>query len=386
MSEEKISKQTFSCNICNYSTTTRSGYARHISSVKHKNKAEGKQAGFHCEYCNFQCDYIKDYNVHILSIKHNNMVSSIIPTQCSYCKRVYSSKKNLWRHKQTCKEANVDKSDDDTPNSDSEDIDKNTLIEVITSLRKEVDELKKSKSNTETTPRDDLIIEILKSNKEMQNCMIQQTTDVKNMVETVAKNMVESVAKNMGGTNNTNNSHNNNLTNTNNSHNTTNNQTFNINYFLNEHCKNAVDIHDFIQNLDYSQESLKKNAHLTYPARITKQIREGLGNYNVEDRPIHCSDEKRKKIYIKHNGEWVTEYKFNDVVSKIGENNTGTFRQWAIENPNFRHLDTPEYEQYMNIYPGNIGPTSDEQEEKYSKKIIGGIIDEILIDKEKYAT
>ena len=375
MSEEKISKQTFSCNICNYSTTTRSGYARHISSVKHKTKAEGKQAGFHCEYCNFQCDYIKDYNVHVLSIKHNNMVSSIAPTQCSYCKRVYSSKKNLWRHKQTCKEANVDKSDDDTPNSDSEDIDKNTLIEVITSLRKEVDELKKSKSNAETTPRDDLIIEILKSNKEMQNCMqtcmIQQTTDVKNMVETVAKNI--------GGTNNTNNSHNNNHTN---SH----NQTFNINYFLNEKCKNAVDIHDFIQNLDYSQESLKKNAHLSYPERITKQIRDGLGNYNVEDRPIHCSDAKRQKIYIKHNGEWVTEYKFNDVVSKIGENNTGTFRQWAIENPNFRHLDTPEYEQYMKIYPGNIGPASDQQEEKYTKKILGGFIDEILIDKEHFAT
>jgi len=207
----------------------------------------------------------------------------------------------------------------------------------------------------------------------MQTCMIQQTTEVKNMVETVAKNI--------GGTNNTNNSHNTNNTNHTNSH----NQTFNINYFLNERCKNAVDIHDFIQNLDYSQESLKKNAHLSYPERITKQIRDGLGNYNVEDRPIHCSDAKRQKIYIKHNGEWVTEYKFNDVVSKIGENNTGTFRQWAIENPNFRHLDTPEYEQYMKIYPGNIGPTSDQQEEKYTKKILGGFIDEILIDKEKYA-
>jgi hypothetical protein len=378
MSEEKISKQTFSCNICNYSTTTRAGYARHISSVKHKTKAEGKKAGFHCECCNFQCDYIKDYNVHVLSIKHNNMVSSIAPTQCSHCKRVYSSKKNLWRHKQTCKEANVDKSDDDTPNSDSEDIDKNTLIEVITSLRKEVDELKKSKSNAETTQRDDLIIEILKSNKEMQNCMqtcmIQQTTEVKNMVETVAKNM--------GGTNNTNNSHNNNHTN---SH----NKTFNMNFFLNEQCKNAMNIYEFARTLNYNAKDLEENKRLSFTEHVTKKLEDRIRGCAVEDRPIHCSDTKREKLHIKTSDGWVSGKESEDLINILIEwcnkELWNAMREWVRENPSCMILDTPAYKSYIEMNQGVIGPATDAQERKMTKTVIRKVAEETAVDKEKYA-
>jgi len=360
---------TYFCESCDYRTDNKRNYSNHMTSNKHKKNAEGKQNAYSCECCNYNTIYKYHYTKHMSSTKHETMMNAkqkkLQPNQCALCLRQYSCKSALSKHKHKCKGGTANNKNNETSDDDADDISDSDV-------------------NNKTNANNDVIDVLLKKNDELLNFVVSQQTMFMSQQQQITT-IVKTLATN-GISNNTNNSHNNNLTNTNNSHNTTNNQTFNINYFLNEHCKNAVDIHDFIQNLDYSQESLKKNAHLTYPARITKQIREGLGNYNVEDRPIHCSDEKRKKIYIKHNGEWVTEYKFNDVVSKIGENNTGTFRQWAIENPNFRHLDTPEYEQYMKIYPGSIGPTSDEQEERYSKRIIGGIIDEILIDKEKYAT
>jgi hypothetical protein len=262
--------------------------------------------------------------------------------QCIHCCREFNSKTSLWRHKQQC-------GPEDPP-----------IHKFAYDSEEEEDE---------TANKDEVIDSLQKQNDKLQNFLMSMTQNMSTICNTLVTNGVSN-----------NQSHNNH------SLNTTNNQTFNINYFLNERCKDAIDICDFIQGLDYSQEGLKKNAHLSYPERITKQIREGLGNYKVEDRPIHCSDAKRQKLYIKHNGEWVTEYRFNNVVSKIGENNTDTFREWVRENPNCQLLDTCEYEQYMKMYLGNLGPASDEQEEKYSKKIIGGIIDEIRIDKEKYAT
>jgi hypothetical protein len=302
------------------------------------------------------------------------MVSSIIPTQCSYCKRVYSSKKNLWRHKQTCKDANVDKSDDDTPNSDSENIDKNTLIEVITSLRKEVDELKKSKSNTETPPRDDLIIVILKSNKELQNCMqtcmIQQTTEVKNMVETVAKNI--------GGTNNTNNSHN-----------TTNNQTFNINYFLNEHCKNAMNIDEFAKMLNCNAKDIEENRQLSFTEHVTKHLMDGIEKCTVETRPIHCSDAKREKMHVKTSEGWVSgkesEVIIRRIVALIDKMIWDAAREWAIANPSCMNLDTVAFNKYIEIKQSIIGPASDAQEDKFMKKVMKALAEVTIIDKEHFA-
>ena len=352
---------TYFCESCDYRTDNKRNYSNHMTSNKHKKNAEGKQNAYSCECCNYNTIYKYHYTKHMSSGKHETMMNAkqknLQPNQCAQCLRQYSCKSALSKHKHKCKGGIVNVDNNETSDDDAEDI---------------------SDSDVNSAGANDEVIDVLlkkndvltKKNDELLNLVVSQHQQMATIVNTLVTN---------GISNNTNNSHN---TNHMNSH----NKTFNINYFLNEKCKNAVDIHDFIQDLDYSQESLKKNAHLSYPERITKQIREGLGNYNVEDRPRHCSDAKRQKIYIKHNGEWVTEYKFNNVVSKIDGNNTGTFRQWAIENPNFRHLDTPEYEQYMKIYPGSIGPTSDEQEERYSKRIIGGIIDEILIDKEKYAT
>jgi hypothetical protein len=341
------------CELCDYSTTYKSNFTKHMASIRHK-RNEGENIPnktYDCSYCNYVTNQKSHYSDHMASKAHeykkNVAEKGVKSNQCICCRREFNSKTSLWRHKNQCK---------------PEDHPINTTAN-------------ESESN-KTTANDDVINVLVKQNDEWRNMFMAQHQQMATIVNTLVTN---------GISNNTNN-----LTNTNNSHNTTNNQTFNINYFLNEQCKNAVDIHDFIQDLDYSQESLKKNAHLSYPERITKQIREGLGNYNVEDRPIHCSDEKRKKLYIKKDGKWITDDELKKIlqqlIAKIGENNMDVFRHWAIENPDCLILDTPEYGQYMKIYLGNIGPTSDEQEEKYSKKIIGGIIDEILIDKEKYAT
>jgi hypothetical protein len=191
------------------------------------------------------------------------------------------------------------------------------------------------------------------------------------------KIMIEN--QNMTNSHNTSHSHNNTVNN---------NQTFNLQFFLNEHCKDAIDIKEFVNTLNYSTENLEKNMKLGYTKGISKMFTDGISILPAEKRPMHCSDEKREKLYIRHNGTWISgndsKERLTQVIADIANNNYKTFQTWALENPECRILDTPAYQKYMTIYQGVIGSRSDEEEIKDVKKILSNIMDQIVIDKEKY--
>jgi len=186
------------CDICNFNTSYKNDYSRHMVSKKHKIKT-GNVIGYECNICNYNTKFKNAYTKHMESKKHfekvNEIEKNISPTVCKYCCKEYHTKKSLWKHKQTCNEKpedepndefedetedetedehvdkptnehNDDESEDCENDEDEEQNTPNVLMEVITNLRKEMDELKKSKVVDESQKRDDVIIEILKKIKD----------------------------------------------------------------------------------------------------------------------------------------------------------------------------------------------------------------------------
>jgi hypothetical protein len=357
------SKQThFFCDKCEYTTSYKKDYSVHLLSKKHKLavNSDTNNEVYNCECCSYQTPHKYNYNLHLLTKKHETNVlianNKIQPNQCNNCNKIYSSQKNLWRHKKQCKKVadTIDLSEDDDDDDNENECSPDTHTQ----------------SQQEQTPppgafaiTPELLLEVLKQNKELQNVLIEQNRNA------------SAINTNIIG-------------NTNNSHNSTVNKTFNIQFFLNEHCKNAIDIQQFVRMLDYSTANLEKNMKLGYTGGITKMITDGIQILPVEERPLHCSDEKREKIYIRDNGTWISgnesKERLLQVIADIANNNYNTFRRWVAENPTCQTLDTPAYQKFVTIYNGVIGSRSDEEEAKHVKKILSNIIDEITIEKEKY--
>ena len=318
-----------------------------------------------CECCDYKTDNKYHYKTHETSKKHKKRIQEIKcnmqPNQCSLCNRILSSSKNLWRHKQTCKGPMPEYSSVDGIDVSEEDPEEREPTPAM---------------QTKTMINEELVLELLKNNKEIQQVMIQQQKDVQSFMMEIMKNGV-------GGNNTTTNSNNNAYI-----YNNNNNKTFNIQFFLNEYCKNAIDINDFVKSLDYSTKNLEENMKLGYVGGITKLMTDKIKVTPIDQRPMHCCDEKREKLYIKNKGVWITgadsKEKLQQIIAVIANNNYRTFQQWVRENPSCVILDTPAYEKYMNIYKGVIGSRSDEEEIKHVKKILSNILEDIVIEKEKF--
>ena len=290
---------------------------------------------YFCETCDYVTDNKYSYKTHMSSKRHemniNRSKLQITRNQCEICKKEYPYQSSLWKHKKKCKK--------NEENEENE-----TSVSLL---------------------NEEKVSELIKSN--MENQFV---------------NLIEKILSNTNSSINTSNSNNTVASNNN-------NKTFNMNFFLNEHCKNAIDIGEFIQKLDYSKENMLENRSMNYYERISNQFKEGFENCKVENRPIHCSDSKRNKMYIKDNGEWISgkdsEKRMKEIVFDMGRANMDTFRNWVIDNPSCLSLDTPCYELYMCILRNILGPTSDKEEEKFVNKVISSLAEETMIDKEKYA-
>jgi hypothetical protein len=349
---------TYHCEKCDYTTILKGDYKRHLLSKRHN--STGEVTEHRCEHCNYATTSLKSYKIHLVSNKHEKNVlmhkNNLAPNQCEFCKKLLSSKSSLWRHKQIFHanlKKNVDDDDDDDESSDIEPENENDH----------------SSSPATNTFSSEIVMELIQQNRDLQKIILEQNKN---------QNMMDS--HNTSDSHNTNHSHNNTVNN---------NQTFNLQFFLNEHCKDAIDIQEFVNTLNYSTENLEKNMKLGYTKGISKMFTDGISILPAEKRPMHCSDEKREKLYIRHNGTWISgndsKERLTQVIADIANKNYDTFRNWVFENPGCQTMDTPAYEKFMTIYQGVIGSRSDEEEVKDVKKILSNIMDQILIDKEKYS-
>ena len=350
--------EPYHCAICQYTTTHIGNYNKHMSSIRHNKKASGFTGIYECSYCDYQTTFKCHYDNHMASQLHENKkfmaLQSLKPNQCPNCLHEYKSRASLWKHKKICKPQ-------DHPG-------KTTANES---------------ENSKTIVNDDVINVLTKKSDELLNLVVSQQTMFMAQHQQMATIVNTLVANGISNNNLTN-------TNTNNSHNTTNNQTFNINYFLNEHCKNAMNIDEFAKMLNCNAKDIEENRQLSFTEHVTKHLMDGIEKCTVETRPIHCSDAKREKMHVKTSEGWVSgkesEVIIRRIVALIDKMIWDAAREWAIANPSCMNLDTVAFNKYIEIKQSIIGPSTDQQEDKFMKKVMKALAEVTIIDKEHFSS
>ena len=155
--------------------------------------------------------------------------------------------------------------------------------------------------------------------------------------------------------------------NTTNSHNTNN---FNINVFLNEKCKDAINMSDFINSIEVSLEQLDYTKTQGLEKGISNVIMENMNKLSLYERPIHCTDKKRETLYIKDNDTWEKDKdksKIKKIINKTSNKNFTALVNWKDENPNYMNFD--DKQAYFARTISKIGKPISEVEDKIVKKI-----------------
>jgi hypothetical protein len=198
------------------------------------------------------------------------------------------------------------------------------------------------------------MIEIIKDNKDFKDFILEQN-----------KQMIE-LAKQAG-----------NITHTN-SHN-----KFNINFFLNEKCKDALNIQDFVSNLEVGIEDLEETGRLGFSDGISKIFINALNQLELYDRPLHCNDAKREILYIKDEDKWIKEDETKPILTKaikqIAHKNIKKISDWQKINPQFSDPDSKQNDKYLKIICESMSGSSKEECDKNYDKIIKKLVKESII-------
>ena len=171
----------------------------------------------------------------------------------------------------------------------------------------------------------------------------------------------------------------------NNSHNHNNNKTFNLQFFLNETCKDAVNIMDFVKDIKINVSDLEDVGKLGYVNGISNIIIKNLKEMDVSKRPVHCSDIKREVLYIKDQDKWEKEDsdkdKFRYAIKHIAHKNIQMIPKWKKENPDYTLNDGYSNDQFMQLVMESMGGSDKVQEQGYQDKIISKVAKHVVIDK-----
>jgi hypothetical protein len=306
-----------------------------------------KNKTYSCEKCDFITRNKKDYGRHIATPKHKNNtyvddmstetpnINPKLPkTYACECGKTYNSRQGIHTHKKKCK-----------------------IINTIPTIEKSVNNTEVSLN--EKTDMCELVKILIKENSELKNMMIEQ------------QNLVLEIVKN--GTHNTINNNNCN-----------NNQTFNLQLFLNETCKDAMNIMDFIESINLKLSDLESVGHLGYVKGISNIIVNKLKALDVTQRPVHCSDAKREILYIKDNNVWEKQDSENTQLKKavkyISHKNILLLPQWREKYPDCIEYDSPKNDFYSKMRIEAMGGDGSTDEIKMSK-IIRNIAKEVVIEK-----
>jgi len=282
---------------------------------------------FYCENCHYGTSKKSSYDDHLISAKHiKSMIGNEnLPKICSefIC--------------QNCSKKYKD-------NSGLWRHKKKCNITIVTD------------SNAESFDKDKLIIMLINQNAEL----IKETSEFKNMMMKVIEN----------GTHNTTNSH---------------NKSFNLNFFLNETCKDAMNIMDFVDSIKLQLSDLEGVGELGYVEGISKIIVKNLKELDVTQRPVHCTDKKRETMYIKDEDKWEKDeerLKLHKVVRKVACKNQNLIPKFKEEHPDCGKYHSKFSDQYNKIVVESMGGSGDNDFEK-EEKIIKNISKQVFIDKEE---
>ena len=314
------------CDICDYSTSNKYDFAKHLSTVKHQFAILAtKRQPLATDFA-ISCDLSQDH-VSKQTAKTGQYV-------CDDCGRRYKDKSGLWKHNKKCTKKQT-----------------HTAFEENMQMIIKQDPLDDIKIDN-----NELIKELMKQNQEFKTMLVEQN------------NKLMDLAKE--GKYITNN-------------NTTNNN-FNLHFFLNEKCKDALNIMDFVKSLQLQLKDLETTGRLGYVEGITKIFIKGLQDLDVCKRPIHCSDLKRETIYVKDKDMWEKDnekQKMKFAIKHIAHKNVLKIPEWQQENPEYKNAESTVSEEYMQIVSQSMGGFTDEEDDDNMNKIIKNVSKEVVIDK-----
>ena len=300
-------------------------------------KVRKSSDGFCCDICDYSTSRKSQYDRHIITGKHqiltnpNLQISKNCANYECICGKSYKHASSLCAHKKSCTQQHSTK---DTSNNEFE-------------------------FDTE------FVMLVLKQNNELQTQMIEQQT--KMMAQHT--HMME-VIKN--GTNNT-------LIN-----NISNNKTFNLNVFLNEQCKDAMNIMDFVDSLKLQLSDLESVGKLGFVEGISNIIVKNLNAMDIHKRPVHCSDSKRDVMYVKDEDRWEKEnenkIKLRKAIKYLAHKNSKMLPEFKTKYPDCGQSISKKSDQYNKLIIEAMGGSGDNDLEK-EDKIIKNIANEVVINK-----
>jgi hypothetical protein len=337
-------KTNYYCNVCHYSTLSHKDFNKHELTTKHIGNISGNNK--------------KSPPNNTISANHNNNSShnyadlegekSQINQEkrifiCSGCNNEYKSRGGIWKHRKTC----------------VSDVSSNVICNTICNTTE-----KRSQKNDEgfTT---EMIIDLLKQNKELQAVLIEQNTafmeqtnkifDISNRQPTIVQNTS-----------------------------TTNNQ-FNLNFFLNEQCKNAINIQDFLDNIQLTVADIEATGRLGYVNGISRIFINKLKEMDIFTRPLHCTDLKRETVYIRDNNTWEKEKdeqpKLKKLVKIMARKNLKQLPAWQEKNPEYVINNSAQNEAFTQLSLTCLGAFTEEEDERDTQKILRNVLKEIRVDR-----
>jgi hypothetical protein len=163
-------------------------------------------------------------------------------------------------------------------------------------------------------------------------------------------------------------------------------QNFNLNIFLNETCKDAINMRDFIGSLEVQVKDLEETGQLGFINGITRIFMRGLQELEQHKRPIHCSDLKREIIYIKDQDNWEREnderIRLKKAIYDVSVKNLRQIPKWQQFNPDYLDITSPKNTEYINLIGSSFGGSNEEEITSKYDKIIKRIAKETTIHKE----
>jgi len=294
---------------------------------------------FVCECCDYKCSKESDFKKHLTTLKHkfgnkmekNGNENVAEDYKCLVCQKEYKTHSGLWKHA------------------------KNARLALPVTAEEE----KKPLSENEVKHLTDMVIELVKSNTELQ----KQNQDFQEKMLELYKN-----STNINGDVNTINSH---------------NKTFNMQFFLNEQCKDAMNIADFIDSFQLQFADLERVGQLGYVDGISDIIIKKLNEMDIYKRPIHCSDTKRDIMYVRADNVWEKETNSHDrvrlLVRQVTHKNIKLLPLWTEEYPQAKDIHHSLNDTYIGMVGQAMGGRGDIEENE--NKIIKRIAKTVYIDK-----
>jgi len=274
---------------------------------------------------------------------------------CDICSTIYKERTGLWRHKKRCFAAVNGKRDSR----------ENPVIymETVIQNRELTDHNNKEEDTCNDDPvhkiqiPNDVVMKLIKKNQELQNLLLEQNAKI--MELTISHHVVNHI--------------------------TNNNNNLNINMFLNEKCKDALNLMDFVNTLEIQLADVEYVGKHGFVEGISKIFTNGLKQLDVYMRPIHCTDLKRETLYIKDDDKWERETedktRIMKAISRVANKNIQQISNWYNAHPECNVHNSSAYDLHLNIMKQSMGGSTDSEIDRNTSKIVRNIAKNVLIPK-----